>query len=456
MDTIAALATPPGKGGVGIIRVSGELASSILSRIAPAWPVDTPSHLLRLTSLRQPDGALIDEALVVVMRAPNSYTGEDVVELQCHGGPVILRKALDCVLSLGARHARPGEFTERAFLHGKLDLTQAEAVADLIEAESEAAHRLAAEHLEGGLGNKIASLLELLVQCMMLVESALDFSHEEHVYQIERDEIERRLRHVLSELEALSSRFDAGRRVREGIKVVVAGAANAGKSTLFNAIHGTDRAIVTEIAGTTRDFLEEELVLGGVSIRLVDTAGLRDTSDKVESIGIERSLAWLKRADLLLWVIDQSSPLEPRVRDELQQTIASDIPTVIVLNKEDLDRGLSFGDMQIIEQFEHVVHASLGGNPPRGLSELVQLLERHAISLTSSEGVLLSRTRHYEQVQKSARAIEQALEALAMGAEHELLAMDIRDGLDALGAIVGKVSTDDILNRIFGEFCVGK
>lgn len=456
MDTIAALATPPGKGGVGIIRISGDRAKQILEQIAPHWPTDTPSHLLRLASLRQDDGSLIDEALVVLMQSPNSYTGEDVVELQCHGGPVILRKALDRVLSQGARHARPGEFTERAFLHGKLDLTQAEAVADLIEAESEAAHKLAAEHLEGGLGDKIKELLELLVQCMMLVESALDFSHEEHVYQIEKDEIKRRLDKVYSELEQLSARFDAGRRVREGIKVVVAGAANAGKSTLFNAIHGTDRAIVTDIAGTTRDFLEEELVLGGVSIRLVDTAGLRETMDKVESIGIERSLEWTRKADLLLWVVDSSQPLEARVSKELEQASMLGVDTFIVRNKCDLACGLTAQDEQLLARFDHCIEASLGAEPPEGLEQLKAALEEKAIALTSSEGVLLSRTRHYEQVIKCMRAIEQALTALGLGAEHELLAMDIRDALDALGAIVGKVSTDDILNRIFGEFCVGK
>ncbi len=456
MHTIAALATPPGKGGVGIIRISGARAKELLQHIAPSWPEDTPSHLLRLASLRSPDGSLIDEALVVLMRGPHSYTGEDVVELQCHGGPVILRRALDVVIAAGARHARPGEFTERAFLHGRLDLTQAEAVADLIEAESEVAHRLAAEHLEGGLGNKISALLELLVQCMMLVESALDFSHEEHVYQIERDEIDQRLTRVQGELKELAARFDAGRRQREGIKIVVAGPANAGKSTLFNALYGMDRAIVTDVAGTTRDFLEEELVLSGVAIRLVDTAGLRATQDRVEAIGIERSLEWTRKADVLLWVIDHSQPLDAHVRKELEQAEGAKTPVIVVLNKCDLASGLTPEDERLLDAFPVRLLAALGAPQPEGLPALTAKLEEVALDLTTSEGVLLSRARHFESVTRSLEAIAQAREQLAMGAEHELLAMDIRDALDALGAIVGKVTTDDILNRIFGEFCVGK
>lgn len=456
MDTIAALATPPGKGGVGIIRISGPRARDLLTHIAPSWPHETASHMLRLASLRDAQGALIDEALVVWMRGPHSYTGEDVVELQCHGGPVILRRALDVMLSAGARHARPGEFTERAFLHGRLDLTQAEAVADLIEAESEAAHRLAAEHLQGGLGDKISALLELLVQCMMLVESALDFSHEEHVYQIERDEIDRRLATVQDELSALAARFDAGRRQREGIKVVVAGPANAGKSTLFNALYGMERAIVTDVAGTTRDFLEEELVLGGVAIRLVDTAGLRATQDRVEAIGIARSLEWTRKADVLLWVIDRNQPLDTHVREQLSHTTATDTPVILVLNKCDLPTGLTEEDEALLARYTYQIEAALGASTPRGLDVLTEALESTALELTSAEGVLLSRARHFESVTRSLEAIERAREALDLGAEHELLAMDIRDALDALGAIVGKVTTDDILNRIFSDFCVGK
>ena len=458
MDTIAAIATPPGKGGVGIVRLSGPRAEAILAKMAPTWRLETPTHTLRLTTLYDASGAPIDRALVVAMRSPHSYTGEDVVELQCHGGPVVLRRVLDGALQKGARHARPGEFTERAFLHGKLDLTQAEAVADLIDAESEAAQRLAAEHLAGGLGDAIGALLELLVECMMLVESALDFSHEEHVYQIERDEIDARLERVEGELEELVRRFDAGRRRREGIGVVVAGAANAGKSTLFNALHGTERAIVTEVAGTTRDFLEEEVLLGGVLLRLIDTAGLRATEDRVEALGIERSLAWTKRADVLLWVVDQSEPLNQEVRGEIKAELEQlePRPMLVVLNKGDLKPGLTPSDRALLARAPSSIEAALGASSKRGLEQLRGELEELALELTRAEGVLLSRARHLQHVTACLEAVRRAREALRYGVEHELLAIDLREALDALGAIVGRVTTDDILNRIFGEFCVGK
>jgi tRNA modification GTPase len=303
-----------------VVRLSGDRAEAILRTLVPAWPEDATSHKLRIARIQAPDGALIDEALAVIMRGPKSYTGEDVVELQCHGGPIILRRALDAALEAGARMARPGEFTERAFLNGRLDLTQAEAVADLIEASSEAAHRLALEHLQGRLGQVISAQLERLVEAMVLIESAIDFSHEEHIYAIEYEAIDKRLRAVEQELERLIRRFDRGRRQREGVRVVVVGAVNAGKSTLFNTLYGDDRAIVTEIEGTTRDFLEEELDLGGVAVRLVDTAGLRVTEDRVEAIGIERSRDWAKRADLIVWVLDQSAPLDASARSSSSRT----------------------------------------------------------------------------------------------------------------------------------------
>src|SRR5690606_9724733 len=221
------------------------------------------------------------------MRGPHSYTGEDVVEFQCHGGPIILRRVLDAALHAGADVAEPGQFTQRAFLNGRLDLTQAEAVADLINATTASAHKLAIDHLQGQLGTAIEDLVERVAQAAILVEAAIDFSHEEHVYQIESAEVRKRVEHVLGELRSLRGRFDEGRRQREGVHAVILGPTNAGKSTLFNLLHGTDRAIVTDIAGTTRDFLEEEIHLGGVALRLVDTAGLRVTADQVEAIGIE-------------------------------------------------------------------------------------------------------------------------------------------------------------------------
>ncbi len=459
-QTIAAIATPPGQGGVGILRVSGDGALSVLRRLVPDWPDEIPSHLLRLSRIVDPHGDLIDEALAVIMKGPRSFTGEDVVELQCHGGPIILRRVLDAALAAGARVAEPGEFTRRAFLNGRLDLTQAEAVADLINATSESAHKLALEHLQGTLGDKVAHLVEELTTALVLVEAAIDFSHEEHVYQIEAAEVGRRVDEVTAALRDLKAKFDQGRRQREGVRVVILGPTNAGKSTLFNALHGTDRAIVTDVAGTTRDFLEEELLIGGAALRLVDTAGLRRTTDTVESIGIARSRELAGLADLILWVVDGSQPLDDETRRELSalsesgQSRTEDV--VVLLNKADLPAGITDADRELLENFSKVHRTALGATPPVGLDSLIQRLVTEAERLTSGEGVLLSRARHLQGVTQGLEALARVREALDLEMEHELLAIDLREALDALGAITGRVSTDDVLARIFSEFCVGK
>lgn len=467
--TIAAIATPPGKGGVGIVRLSGPGAESILRQIVPDWPGAHPTHKLRLCHILDAGGTLIDESLAVIMRGPHSYTGEDVVEFQCHGGPIILTRVLETALRFGASMAGPGEFTQRAFLNGRLDLTQAEAVADLVNATSSSAHKLAIEHLRGRLGESIEALMELVAEAAVLVEAAIDFSHEEHVYQIERDEVRGRIDRVETELEGLLKTFDEGRRQREGVRVVILGPTNAGKSTLFNTLHGTDRAIVTEIAGTTRDFLEEEILLGGVALRLVDTAGLRLTEDRVEAIGIERSRKLGEEADLVIWVLDRSIPLGAEDRRELEALRAGPRPVVVVANKADLPLGLSKEDEAFLATFDALVATALGLPSQKGSSSgldsssglggydaLKDVLKSIALQLTSGEGVLISRARHLECIVRALEALKRVRDALDAEMEHEFLALDLREVLDALGDITGRVSTDDILRRIFSEFCVGK
>ncbi|MBA2663141.1 MAG: tRNA uridine-5-carboxymethylaminomethyl(34) synthesis GTPase MnmE [Bradymonadaceae bacterium] len=456
ITTIAAIATPPGKGGVGIVRVSGPRAAEILQALVADFPADFASHKLRHSRIVDATGELIDVALAVLMRAPHSYTGEPVVEFQCHGGPIILRRVLDAVLLAGAEVAEPGQFTQRAFLNGRLDLTQAEAVADLVNATTESAHKLAVEHLQGRLGQAIGELAELIAQAAVLVEAAIDFSHEEHVYQIEHAEVAARIDRVLAELTGLRARFDEGRRQREGVHAVILGPTNAGKSTLFNLLHGTERAIVTPVAGTTRDFLEEEIHLGGVALRLVDTAGLRVTEDQVEAIGIARSRELGQRADLVIWLVDRSVGLEPEERDQLENLLAQGRPTLVVTNKSDLPAALSPEDERLLKEFEHVVATALTAQPPEGTSELRATLAAVCAHLTAAEGVLISRTRHLQAVLRALEALQRARQALDDELQHEFIALDLRDALDALGDITGRVTSDDILNRIFSEFCVGK
>ena len=454
--TIAAIATPAGRGGVGIVRISGGEARDVLKTLVPRWPQDEVSHRLRLCEIRDLQGDLIDKSLVVLMEGPNSYTGEDVVEFQCHGGPVILRRVLDAALNAGARIANPGEFTQRAFLNGRLDLTQAEAVADLVNATTESAHKLALEHLQGSLGQEVEALVELVMEAVILVEAAIDFSHEEHVYQIESLEIQQRVDEVSRRLVKLRDRFDRGRRRREGVRVVILGPTNAGKSTLFNALHGTERAIVTDVAGTTRDFLEEELNLGGTAIRLVDTAGLRETSDQVESIGIARSREMERTADLVIWVVDQGAGLRAEDREQLQQLRDDERPVVVVVNKADqLDR-IDDDDRAFLGGFRQIHRTSLTADPPVGVEELAVGIESLAAELTAGEGVLLSRARHLQGVVTALDCLERARQGLMMQMEHELIAIDLRDALDGLGTITGRVDTDDLLARIFSDFCVGK
>ena len=457
-DTISAIATPAGRGGVGIVRVSGAQSESILGTLVPDWPGEHPSHKLRQSRIHDADGELIDESLAVMMHGPETYTGEDVVEFQCHGGPIILRRVLDATLESGARMAEPGEFTQRAFLNGRIDLTQAEAVADLVNATSEQAHEMALEHLEGELGDTIETQRERVSEALTLVESAIDFSHEEHVYHIENDEILERLDDSLKELKRLERQFDQGRRQREGVKVVILGPTNAGKSTLFNALHGTERAIVTPVAGTTRDFLEEEIHLEGVALRMIDTAGLRDgATDEVETIGIERSRELQEEADLVVWVVDQSRALSDEQREELRELRDDPVASVVIVNKTDLDDGLTDVDRELVESFDRVVDTSFADDEnPERLEALTDELVDLGEQLTSGEGVLLSRARHLESVREAIDSLEQGRRAVRQGMEPEFIALDLREGLDALGEIVGHVSTDDILGRIFSEFCVGK
>jgi tRNA modification GTPase len=451
--TIAAVATPPGYGGVGIVRISGPDSLTIARQLAPSLPESPVSHRLALVTLRSPgSGERLDRAFVAYMRSPASYTGEDVVELHCHGGPVNMGRILDAVLAAGARLAEPGEFTRRAVINQRLDLVQAEAVADLINARSVAACRLAQRHLEGRLSRDIHALRERLAQSLVLVEAGIDFSTEQHVYSLDRDRLGRNLEALRDDVKALLASYDRGRTLRQGIRCVIAGRPNAGKSTLLNLLLEEERAIVSHKPGTTRDYLDAELVLDGRLFLLVDTAGIRESKDEVELEGVRRSHALIAKADLVLLVVDSS---EGWAGEDAALAKGIETPGVLLWNK--IDRPPGPGQAVTPEGWSAAVPVQL--NQSESAEEVRSLLIAAATRaglMDAGESATISRARHREALERTAEHLSMASSASASGADEELLAVDLRLALDAIGAIVGILTPDEILGRIFSEFCIGK
>ena len=451
-DTIAAIATPLGEGAIGVIRISGPDAFAILRRFA-TLPDPLESHRAYVRRLAH-DGDVLDEALVLPFRGPRSFTGEDVVELHCHGGVITLRRVLDAVLDAGARTAEPGEFSRRALLNEKLDLVQVEAIADIIHARSEAAQRLAQHHLAGRLSSSIDALKSQLVELIVLVEAAIDFSLEEHVYTIDAATIAARLAPIMAGLQHLLATYDAGRLRHEGVRLAIVGPPNAGKSSLLNHLLDEERAIVTDVPGTTRDYLEEGIVIRGLLFTVIDTAGIRETADRVEALGVERSRKVVAGADAVLYIADASDPLPGlELYEELR---ASDLnpsaPWTFVWNK--MDRVTAAPDEA---PAEHTLEISISsGSGLGGLPDaLLELAGRAGVRL-DEDTVLISRARHRDALTGALERLDRALGASESGLEHELIALDLRDGLSELGSLTGAVTSDDVLNRIFGDFCIGK
>lgn len=454
VDTIAAPATPPGEGSVSILRISGPDSIPILSRVFRSRTVSTAdmrSHHLYHGHLFNTQNHILDEVLVAIMRQPRSYTGENVVEIHCHGGNQTLRNVLDLLLDAGARMARPGEFTQRAFLNGRLDLAQAEAVIDLIRARSEKAGRIALEQLDGRLSREVYRFRDLLKERLCYLEAHIDFPDDE-VGEIHLSSLLAAIQKVLTEIRTLVASFDVGRILREGINILILGRPNVGKSSLMNALLGEPRAIVTEIPGTTRDTLEEPLVLAGFPVRLIDAAGVRETDDPVEQEGVRRAREKAAAADLILLVLDVSAPLAKE--DSLAMDLCQPEKTLAVLNKSD--------QAQIIEpsQICRFVHqVSVSAKYGFGLEEL-----KHSVverlggggNLGDQEGLVVTERRHRDALQKAVVGLERFAESAASGAPLELLAMDLREALSALGEITGETTPDEILNDIFSRFCIGK
>lgn len=444
-DTIAAVATPPGQGGIGVVRVSGPRARGIAGALLGRCP---KPRTATVRAFRDADGQAIDRGIALFFAAPASYTGEDVLELHGHGGPVVLDLLLARVLSLGARPARPGEFTERAFLNGKLDLAQAEAVADLIASATAQAARSARRSLEGALSDRVRALDEEVTRLRVLLEAALDFPEEE-VEVLEAAQVSGRLDDLLCGLDALLAGAAQGRLLRDGAEVVITGRPNVGKSSLLNALTGQETAIVTEIPGTTRDLLHARIQLDGLPVHLVDTAGLREVSDPVERAGVERARAALRGADAVLVVLDASAGLGPEDRSVLT-ALPAGVPHLRVWNKVDLLGGAPEPADPAGESA--VWLSALTG---QGLPVLSRAL-KGLLGFTAAEDAFLARRRHLEALGSAREAVYAARVELLRQSSTELVAEELRRAHGALGSITGEVTSEDLLERIFSSFCIGK
>jgi len=461
-DTIAAIATPVGEGGISVIRVSGRDALSIADRIFNGKKRinDMPSHTAAFGNIidTAKDMNVLDEVVAVVFRSPNSYTGEDIIEISCHGGMFVTKSILNLIVESGARIAQPGEFTKRAFLNGRLDLSQAEAVADLISAQTERAHRSSLDQLKGKLSSEIKSIRDDILNFCSLIELELDFA-EEDVELADREDFINRTKKVVCRLDQLINSFNVGKVYRDGVKVVLSGKPNAGKSSILNTLLEENRAIVTDIPGTTRDTIEESLNIDGVLFRIIDTAGLRVTDDPIESEGVQRTIHQIERADIALMIIDYSISLSKEdityidsILDKMQEKKVSPL---VVFNKIDLARGKQFSDTG---QLLHHPFVKLSAKTGEG----VDILKKQMVDLATNgqqyqEGsVLVTNSRHRDALLRAKDSLSLAIKSLKENASGEFVSVDLRASLDALGEITGEVTTDDILNNIFGQFCIGK
>jgi tRNA modification GTPase len=444
-DTIAALATPPGRGGVGIIRISGPHSRQIGESIVGTLP---DPRYARFTPFLDANGEQIDEGLVIRFAEPSSFTGEDVIELQGHGGPVVMDLLLQRCLELGARLAEPGEFSRRAFLNDKLDLVQAEAIADLIDAESVAAARLANRTLQGVFSEQIDWLVESLIQLRLYVESAIDFPEEEIDF-LSDSKVSANLLDIIDQTRHLLKNAHTGRLLRDGITLVIAGRPNAGKSSLMNALAGYESAIVTEIPGTTRDILRERITLDGMPVHIVDTAGLRESEDPVEAEGIRRAREQIEQADRILWVFDDLADPSHLALDRTQ--LPSTVPLTLVRNKIDL----SGRQPEILTTVEGV-EISIAARDGQGVQLLIDHLQQCVGYESTAEGEFIARRRHLDALQRALTFMDQGSRMLSQHQAGELLAEDLRQAQQALSEITGDFTSDDLLGRIFTSFCIGK
>lgn len=445
-EIIAAIATPPGRGGVGIVRVSGGDLGAISEGVIGTLPSPRRAAYRRFLDN---NSEVIDEGLALYFPAPNSFTGEEVLELQGHGGPIILDMLMERVLELGARPARPGEFSERAFLNNKLDLAQAEAIADLIDASSRAAARLANRSLQGEFSRQVHELVDKLIHLRMYVEAAIDFPEEEIDF-LSDGKVSADLQSISDYLKHVQDSARIGALLRDGMQLVIAGRPNAGKSSLLNALSGRESAIVTDVPGTTRDLLREQIQIDGMPLHLIDTAGLRHSEDAVELIGIQRAREEIAKADLILWVYDVEAGIE-QDRDDLA-ALPENIPVTLICNK--IDRNAAKCRKNIDNESKVVI--GLSAKTGEGMDDLIAHLKRTMGYQGEESGEFIARRRHLDALKKAENHVKSGERALNDSLSGELLAEDLRQAQMALSEITGEFTADDLLGEIFSSFCIGK
>ncbi len=449
-DTIVALATAQGVGAIAVIRLSGSEAISICNKVFKGKDLhQVKSHTAHFGTIRKEE-QIIDEVLVTVFKGPHSYTKENTVEISSHGSPFIVQKLLQLFIEQGARSARPGEFTQRAFLNGQLDLAQAEAVADLISSDSESSHQAAMNQMRGGFSNKIKDLRKELIGFASMIELELDFG-EEDVEFADRTQLNNLIVELQKNITVLINSFDQGNAIKEGVPTVIAGKPNAGKSTLLNALFNEEKAIVTDIEGTTRDVIEDELIISGIKFRFIDTAGLREADNQVEAIGIQKTKEKMSEASLILYLFDVNTTSKDDlslIADDLEQR---DKPYLLIGNK--IDKSENYEEK--FRSFEHIIYIS--ASKQTKLSDLQDvLLETVHLKNFKTGDTVVTNLRHYESLIKTQEALDKTLVGIDTEVSGDFLAMDIRQALHYLGEIVGEISTDDLLDSIFSNFCIGK
>jgi len=453
-DTIVALSTPSGQGAIAVIRLSGPEAITLTEKIFNGKKLtEQPSHTLHFGTIRD-EGRVLDEVVISLFKAPHSYTKENVVEISCHGSDYIVSQIIKLTLKHGARLAQAGEFTKRAFLNGQFDLAQAEAVADLISSDSRLAHEVAMKQMRGGISQEIKNLRAQLIHFASMIELELDFS-EEDVEFADRTALQTLIYNIQKLIRDLLKSFEFGNVIKHGVPVVIVGKPNAGKSTLLNVLLNEEKAIVSDVAGTTRDFIEDEISIEGISFRFIDTAGLRETTDKVEAIGVERTLKKVEEASLVIYLFDIATTTPAELAQEIQAlTQAKNTLVLAVANK--IDTVVGFSDLEAYRQIADII--AISASEKEGIETLKEkLLEKvRGSQLNTNDQTIVTNLRHYENLQQTYTALNDVLTGISSGISSDFLAADIRRALYALGQITGEITTDDLLDNIFSKFCIGK